>query len=105
MTVHTTHPRLDQEQVLDTFRISLDEAATSRQRQLEDLPSSHDDPVAAAHRDGLERILAEIRAAQERLDAGRFGICQGCGAAIPVERLELRPWTPICVPCAAGKAA
>ena len=46
MTVHTT-PRLDHEQVLDTFLISLDAAATSRQRQLDDLPSSHDDPVAA----------------------------------------------------------
>lgn len=103
MTVHTTHPRRDHEQVLDTFRISLDDAATSRRRQLDDLPSSHDDPVAAAHRDGLERILAEIRAAQERLDAGRFGSCQGCGTAIPVERLELRPWTPTCVPCAAAK--
>jgi DnaK suppressor protein len=105
MTVHTTHPRLDQEQVLDTVRISLDEAATSRQQQLDDLPSSHQDPVAAAHRVGLERVLAEIRAAQERLDDGRFGICQGCGTAIPVERLELRPWTSICVPCAASKAA
>jgi DnaK suppressor protein len=105
MTLHTSHPRLDQERVLDAFRISLDDAATSRQRQLDDLPSSHDDPVAAAHRDGLERVLAEIRAAQERLDADRFGICQGCGTAIPVERLELRPWTPICVPCAASKAA
>ncbi len=104
MTVHTT-PRLDHEQVLDTFRISLDAAATSRQRQLDDLPSSHDDPVAAAHRDGLERVLAEIGAAQERLDAGRFGSCQGCGTAIPVERLELRPWTRTCVPCAASKAA
>jgi RNA polymerase-binding transcription factor DksA len=105
MTVHTTHPRRDHEQVLTPFRISLDAAATSRQRQLDDLPSSHNDPVAAAHRDGLERILAEIRAAQERLDADRFGLCQGCGKAIPVERLELRPWTSRCVPCAASTAA
>ncbi len=103
MTVHTTHPRLDQERLLDSIRVSLDAAATSRQRQLEDLGSSHDDPVAGAQRDGLERTLAEIRAAQERLDIGSFGNCQGCGAEIPVERLELRPWTPRCVPCAAGR--
>ena len=105
MTVHTTQSRLHQEQSFDTIRISLDAAANSRQRQLEDMPPLHDDPVAGAHRNGLERILAEIHAAQERLDNGRFGICLGCGATIPVERLELRPWTPLCVPCAAGKAA
>jgi DnaK suppressor protein len=105
MTAHTTQSALHYEQLHDIIRISLDAAATSRQRQLDDMSSPHDDPVAGAHRDGLERTLAEIRAAQERLDAGIFGICQGCGATIPVERLELRPWTPHCVPCAAGKAA
>jgi DnaK suppressor protein len=104
MTAHTTQPRL-QEQLLDIIRISLDAAATSRERQLDDMPPPHDDAVAGAHRDGLERTLAEIRAAQERLDGGRFGICQGCEGMIPVERLELRPWTPHCVPCAASRAS
>jgi RNA polymerase-binding transcription factor DksA len=102
---HTTQSGLHEERMLDTIRVSLDAAASSRQRQLDDLPPPHDDPVAGAHRAGLQRILADIRAAQERLDASGFGICQGCGTAIPVERLELRPWTPLCVPCAAGAAA
>jgi|RhiMetStandDraft_4_1073278.scaffolds.fasta_scaffold939589_1 RNA polymerase-binding transcription factor len=105
MSVHTTQCPVHQTHVLDTIRIALREAATSRQRHLDDMPPPQDDPVAGAHRDGLERTLAEIRAAQDRLNAGRYGICQSCETAIPVERLELRPWTPLCVPCAAGNAA
>jgi DnaK suppressor protein len=105
MTVHATPQRPDLAQALDTFRAWLDEAATSRQRQLDDLPPAQTDPVAAAHRDSVERILLEIRAAQRRLEDGGFGSCRRCGTAIPVERLELRPWTPVCVPCAARIAA
>ena len=104
MTVHTTQSRLTKSSVRHhpyLARRGRNQPPTAAGRHA----STHHDPVAGAHRDGLERILAEIHAAQERLDDGRFGICQGCGAAIPVERLELRPWTPLCVPCAAGKAA
>jgi DnaK suppressor protein len=102
---HTTQSGLHDERMLERIRVSLDAAASSRQRQLDDLPPPHDDPVAGSQRASLQRILAEVRAAQDRLDTGSFGICQGCGTAIPVERLELRPWTPRCVPCAAGEPA
>jgi RNA polymerase-binding transcription factor len=103
MTTNTNKSRRHPEQLLDIIRMSLDVAATSRQRRLDDMAAPHDDPVVGAHRDSLERTLAEIRAAQERLDAGGFGTCQGCGGTIPVERLELRPWTPHCVACAASE--
>ena len=102
---HTTQSGLDDERMLDTIRGSLDAAASSRQRQLDAMRPPHDDPVASAHRASLQRTLAEIRAAQERLDLDSFGSCQGCGRPIPVERLELRPWTPLCVRCAAGEPA
>ena len=62
--------------------------------------STNADLVAAAHRESVLRILEEIRAAQERLATGRFGRCESCGTAIPLERLELRPWTTLCVGCA-----
>ena len=32
-----------------------------------------------------------------RIDAGTYGTCAGCGATIPEERLELRPFTATCV--------
>jgi RNA polymerase-binding transcription factor DksA len=47
-------------------------------------------------------IVAEARAAIDRLDDGSFGICESCGAAIAVARLEAIPYTRFCVKCAAS---
>ena len=48
-----------------------------------------------------ERIhLAEIEAALHRIKDGHYGICEECGLAIPVERLQALPWTRYCVRCA-----
>jgi DnaK suppressor protein len=41
--------------------------------------------------------LAEVERALEKVDAGTFGSCDVCGQAIPVERLEARPFTSKCV--------
>ena len=103
MTVHASAshagPELSAE-LVDQLDTSLKSAAASRERQLSELPPSHGDLVAAAHRESVSRILIEIRSAQERLAMGRFGRCEGCSVAIPVARLELRPWTTLCVACA-----
>jgi DnaK suppressor protein len=52
-----------------------------------------------------ERHLAEIDAALERLARGTYGVCTECGAAIPAERLEVRPTARSCVGCATSEAA
>ncbi len=54
--------------------------------------------VAALLERAQER-LAELDAAHERLRNGSYGICEGCGAAIPAARLEAQPATRRCVPC------
>ena len=46
-----------------------------------------------------ERVLAAIDAALERIDAGTFGVCKGCGQPIAVERLEALPYTTQCIDC------
>ncbi|MCW2974715.1 MAG: transcriptional regulator, TraR/DksA family [Thermoleophilia bacterium] len=38
------------------------------------------------------RLLAEIDAALERLDAGTYGICEVDGTPIDFERLQALPW-------------
>ncbi|WP_257422523.1 TraR/DksA family transcriptional regulator [Nocardioides carbamazepini] len=43
--------------------------------------------------------LAEVEAALLRLDAGTYGVCEGCGAPIPEARLEVRPVARTCVGC------
>jgi RNA polymerase-binding transcription factor DksA len=79
---------------------TLDEAARARQAQLNRLPDFSDDFVLEAHRSSIERILGEIRSALARLASGTYGTCLSCTTQIPMERLELRPWTGFCVRCA-----
>lgn len=56
---------------------------------------------ASSHR-CAEHDLARIEAALERLDAGRYGYCQECGAAIGVKRLDGDPAAAFCAPCSPG---
>jgi len=57
--------------------------------------------------DGLRRAtqlrISEVDAALANADAGRYGICLGCGLPIPPGRLEVRPTATLCVACAARK--
>jgi RNA polymerase-binding transcription factor DksA len=48
-----------------------------------------------------EQMLAEIRAALDRLDRGTFGHCEDCqGPILPKGRLKELPYTRYCVACA-----
>jgi DnaK suppressor protein len=50
--------------------------------------------------DGAERrLLDEIDAAQARLAAGTFGVCEQCRKAIPLRRLRAVPAARLCVVC------
>jgi DnaK suppressor protein len=50
--------------------------------------------------EGRERHeLDEIDAAQARLEAGRFGVCDGCHQPIPLARLRAMPATRHCAIC------
>lgn len=44
--------------------------------------------------------LAEVDSALERMETGTYGVCEGCGRPIPVERLLARPIARLCVGCA-----
>lgn len=47
------------------------------------------------------RALAEIETALEKIRTGRYGVCEGCGASIPLARLHARPAAWCCVACQA----
>ena len=52
--------------------------------------------------EGQERHeLDEIAAAQARLEAGLFGVCEGCHRAIPLARLRATPTARHCATCQA----
>jgi RNA polymerase-binding transcription factor len=44
--------------------------------------------------------LAAIEVAVRKLDAGTYGVCDGCGGPIGAERLAARPAALTCVRCA-----
>ncbi|WP_040336954.1 TraR/DksA family transcriptional regulator [Candidatus Blastococcus massiliensis] len=70
-----------------------------REQALEECAISVPDPVAQRRSADLQTTIEEIDAALERIEAGTYGSCTECGAAIPEERLELRPMARCCVSC------
>jgi DnaK suppressor protein len=56
---------------------------------------------AAALLDASREQLAAIDAALQRLETGRYGICERCGQPIGEERLAARPTAVTCISCAA----
>jgi DnaK suppressor protein len=50
--------------------------------------------------------LVEVDAALQRLDQGRYGLCERCGAPVGEARLEARPTARTCIACAqAGRSS
>lgn len=58
------------------------------------------DEVLMALEQAGEKELAQINRALARIDAGDYGICRECGRAIPEGRLEILPFSELCVACA-----
>ena len=50
-----------------------------------------------------EQTLVALTEAQQRISAGTYGICDGCGREIADERLAARPETQDCISCAAKR--
>ena len=53
--------------------------------------------------DRLRAMLVDVQRAQQKLADGTYGTCDGCGSAIPDERLVARPWAVLCVTCASRR--
>ena len=50
-----------------------------------------------------EDLLAKVKYAIGRLDAGEYGVCESCGKPIPMARLDALPYATMCVTCAAKR--
>ena len=51
----------------------------------------------------LQETLDEVNAALAKMDAGSYGICEGCGQPITQARLEAMPATRFCIACASKR--
>ena len=45
-------------------------------------------------------LLSKVEHALTRVQSGEYGICESCGDAIPLARLEVLPYATTCVNCA-----
>ena len=84
--IHDEHPHIDDEMNLSTHL--MDSAALTHEQELDDTLEENSG-----------NVLAEIDAALERIEAGSYGTCAGCGNLIPEERLEAVPWATLCIEC------
>ncbi|MDX2969530.1 TraR/DksA C4-type zinc finger protein [Kribbella solani] len=87
--VHETLQRLQHERNTRLAQLNAMEA---------DKPNANEDLVTA-QTTAIRLVLKEIDAAVERVEDGKYGICQGCEARIPVGRLEILPYVRYCVRC------
>jgi RNA polymerase-binding transcription factor DksA len=53
-----------------------------------------------ARRRQVESEIELIEAALERIEEGRYGVCERCGEPIREERLEVLPYSRLCMACA-----
>jgi len=81
---------------LDVYLADLERARAS---QLDSLPAHPSNVVTAAHRRVVEHLLAEVRAARQRVRNGTYGRCTRCRAAVEAAALERVPWQPTCTTC------
>lgn len=47
--------------------------------------------------ENADHVVAEIDEALAQIEAGTYGTCRVCGAAIPEERLEAIPYATLCL--------
>lgn len=112
---------------MDDIRVILEEERRTIERRLAALTEDFDTVVAASEgsnaddehdpegatiafeRSQLDALREQARAHLEDVDAalvrvadGSHGTCEGCGRAIPEERLRARPTARRCVTCAAA---
>jgi RNA polymerase-binding transcription factor DksA len=74
-------------------------ATTSELTGQGDVDSLLEREIALASAASANEALDDVRHALERLEAGTYGVCEGCGRTIPFERLEAIPQARLCVAC------
>jgi len=63
------------------------------------------DEVLEALGDAGHHELVQINRALAHIEAGDYGICDSCGKNIPAERLEILPYSDLCISCAEKQPA
>lgn len=71
----------------------------------EQVTERENDEVLDALGGAARKELAQIKRAIQRIDDGDYGDCVVCGKAIARQRLEVLPYSDMCVSCAEKSTA
>jgi DnaK suppressor protein len=85
---------------IDSFQISAKDSVADDEHDPEGPTLAFERSQASAILEQTRTHFAQIESALVRLDEGSFGVCTTCGRAIPVARLDARPYSTQCVVCA-----
>ena len=97
-TAPSSTPKLD----LPRVRRFLEQELRERESILRDAApdaAPNIDPVSWATSATTRQVIDRITAALERLNAGTYGLCTRCSAAIAAARLDVLPYAEKCVDC------
>jgi RNA polymerase-binding protein DksA len=96
---HLTHDQLAR--LAELLRADRDEqlANLAEHAAAAESASTEEREVANALAVRTAAVVDDLDDALARLDAGTYGACEPCGAAIPFERLEAIPLARLCVAC------
>jgi DnaK suppressor protein len=95
--------------LLPAFRAKLHAQRQFRKEQLDHLTMDATEAIVTSDHERLqitralesaaESALREIEDAQQRLEQGGYGMCEGCAEPISWERLEALPMSRLCTSC------
>ena len=66
---------------------------------MDELQFASERDLAIRNLDSESVLLRQVRAAQQRIRDGSFGICMDCEHTISFKRLEAVPWALRCIRC------
>lgn len=90
-----------QQEIVDLGDDQEQERGTGGNHFADDASSLGEQETISTIGDDFKEQLQMVEAALKRMDEGTYGVCQRCGKAIPVERLEALPYAAYCIECKA----
>lgn len=76
--------------------VQLDQASVGRLSRMDAIQQQQ---MSKAYRGRVRIRLQQVKAALSSIERGSFGFCNACEEPIALERLEIRPESPICMEC------
>lgn len=88
--------RAEEIRLSEEIKRRIQEAVTEAERHADEGDQASQNANQAyllRYADKQNKLLQQVRRALQKLQTGEYGICEGSGEPIGVQRLMLRPWT------------